>query len=118
VRVVKNGDPSSMISCVLKDHISFEDLSDIIYGSLNCIKTEDSHIRVFKMGGVEIFDEDVQYIKDGDILYVSFGEEFDESSNFAVYKMIRCIGEGGYGKVFEAKNRITKEKVAIKMIDC
>lgn len=75
-------------------------------------------MRVFKAGGVEIFNEDVQYIKDGDILFASFGEDFDESSNFALYKMIRSLGEGGYGKVFEAKNRLTKEKVAIKLIDC
>lgn len=27
------------------------------------------------------------------------------------------LGEGGFGKVFMAKNRLNKEKVAIKLID-
>ena len=31
--------------------------------------------------------------------------------------MLKILGEGGYGKVYEAKNRLTKERVAIKMID-
>ncbi len=60
------------------------------------------------MGGVELFEEDVDYIKKDEILYISEGEDFDESSNFVLYKLIREIGEGGFGKVFEGKNRITK----------
>ena len=27
------------------------------------------------------------------------------------------MGKGGYGTVYEAKNRLTKERVAIKLID-
>ena len=74
-------------------------------------------MRIFKLGGIEIFDEDIQYIKNNEILYISEGEEFDESSNFIIYKILRVLGEGGFGKVFEAKHRITKQRVAIKIIE-
>ena len=47
---------------------------------------------MFKTGGVEVFNEDIEYIKDGDILFFSFGDDFDESSNFALYKLLRCLG--------------------------
>lgn len=45
------------------------------------------------------------------------GEEFDEGSVFAEYKIIKELGAGGFGKVFEARHRITKEKVAIKIAE-
>jgi len=59
----------------------------------------------------------VEYLKEHEILYVSKGEEFDEGSHFAEYKLIREIGQGGFGKVYEAKHRISKEKVAIKIAE-
>jgi serine/threonine protein kinase len=50
-------------------------------------------------------------------LYISRGEEFDEGSHFAEYKLLSELGQGGFGKVFEAKHRISKEKVAIKIAE-
>ncbi len=41
-------------------------------------------------------------------MYISKGEEFDESSNFAIYKVIESLGEGGYGKVFKAENPLKR----------
>lgn len=74
-------------------------------------------MRLFRGSGVEIFEEDIQFLRNNEMLFISRGEEFDETSNFALYKKSRDLGEGGFGKVYEAKNRLTKEKVAIKMID-
>jgi serine/threonine protein kinase len=48
------------------------------------------------------------------MLYVSRGEEYDDGSVLAEYKIIRELGQGGFGTVYEAKHRLTKEKVAIK----
>lgn len=48
---------------------------------------------------------------------MSLGEEFDEGSVFAEYKIVKELGAGGFGKVFEARHRITKEKVAIKIAE-
>lgn len=108
MRVVQNGNPTEMKSCILKKHINFDELAEIICEKMEISRRGATKIRIFKTGGVEVFNEDVQYIKEGDILFVSFGDEFDDSSNFAVFKMKECLGQGGYGKVYEAKNRLTK----------
>ncbi|EGR34275.1 protein kinase domain protein [Ichthyophthirius multifiliis] len=117
IKLVKNGDPAQIINCLIKQHINFDQLENIIIENMQLSKDFQGQIRVFKVGGIEILNEDVQYIKNNDILYVSEGQEFDESSNFAIYKIIRVLGEGGFGKVYKAKNRITKQCVAIKMIE-
>ena len=44
-------------------------------------------IRIFKNADIELYDEDLKYLKDDEILFISKGEEFDESSNFAVFKI-------------------------------
>lgn len=107
-----------MRTCLIKDHINFDGLAETVCDAIEVSRRDIGLVRVFKTGGVEVFNEDVQYIKDGDILFISFGDEFDESSNFALYKLLNCLGQGGYGKVFEARNRLNKERYAIKMIDC
>lgn len=65
----------------------------------------------------QVETEEVEYIKDHEILYISKGEEFDEGSLFAEYKLLRELGQGGFGKVYEAKHRISKERVAIKIAE-
>ncbi|EGR33927.1 protein kinase domain protein [Ichthyophthirius multifiliis] len=75
-------------------------------------------MRIFKSVGVEIFEDDIKYIKANQILYISpNGQDFDESNNFAVYKLGKLIGKGGFGQVYESKHRITHEKFAIKIIN-
>lgn len=51
------------------------------------------------------------------MIYISKGEDFDDSSNFAVYKKISELGKGGYGIVYYAQNTLNNEHVAIKMLD-
>ena len=74
-------------------------------------------LRLFTSDGVEIFEEDLEYIKNGAILFVSIGEEFDSASSFGEYKKIKVIGEGGFGKVILGEHRMSKEKVAIKIVN-
>jgi hypothetical protein len=38
-------------------------------------------------------------IKNKERVYVSRGEEFDCEMNFGEYKIIKPLGEGGFGKV-------------------
>ena len=45
------------------------------------------------------------------------GEEFDQTSSFSEYKIIKQIGEGGFGRVMLAEHIQTKEKVAIKFVN-
>ena len=40
------------------------------------------NIRVFGVDAVELFDEDLLYLKNGDRVFVSKGEDFDSNKNF------------------------------------
>ena len=72
--------------------------------------------RIFGVDAVELFDEDLLFLKDGNRLYLSRGEDFDSNRNFGEYEIIRVLGEGGFGSVSLAKSRITHEQVAIKVM--
>ena len=45
------------------------------------------------------------------------GEEFDQYSCFSEYEIQKQIGEGGFGKVVLGVHKVTKEKVAIKIVN-
>jgi MAP/microtubule affinity-regulating kinase len=47
---------------------------------------------------------------------VSKGEDFDSNRNFGEYEIIKLLGEGGFGSVSLAKNKITGDYAAIKVI--
>ena len=34
-------------------------------------------LRLFNESGVELYEQDLQFVKDGDLLYVSKGDDFD-----------------------------------------
>lgn len=55
---------------------------------------------------MELFEEDLQYVKDNCHLYVTEGENFDSSIGLAQYHQIRVIGEGGFGRVILAQHRV------------
>lgn len=44
---------------------------------------KNAPIRIYNSEGSEYFEEDLDYIKNGSVLYVSKGEEFDPTSCFA-----------------------------------
>lgn len=63
-------------------------------------------------------DYDFYFFKDGDEFVFSHkGEDFNYKQILDNYKVIRKIGEGGFGKVFLAKEKSTGTKYAIKYID-
>lgn len=45
-------------------------------------------------------------------------EYFNYKNCLVPYKIIKQLGEGGFGKVMLAKNRVTNEEVAIKFLGC
>lgn len=95
-----NGNPSMESNQVLRNNLRISELIEKGCRSLNLILSEKEFegIRIFQLGGVELFDDDIKYIKPNEILYVSPDrQEFDDSSNFAIYKILHKIGKGGYG---------------------
>lgn len=73
-------------------------------------------IRIFKQGGVELYADDMEFIHNNEMLYISKGEDFDQGSNFAMYERQKVIGQGGYGTVYQGLNKMTNKQVAIKMV--
>jgi MAP/microtubule affinity-regulating kinase len=112
---VRNGNPTKIYPAKLKRNMNHEQICDEIARALDL--KSNKNIRIFRHGGVEVMEDETKYLIDGDMLYISRGEDFDDSSNFAVYQVTRTLGQGGYGKVVEATHALTKECVAIKLLD-
>lgn len=64
---------------------------------------------------MEIYEEDIPFLLDRDILYVSKGEDFNIKTYYSEYEIIKHLGQGGFGKVVLGVHKKTKEKVAIKI---
>jgi serine/threonine protein kinase len=72
------------------------------------------NMRLFNSNGMELYEADMEFIKDKEVIYVSMGEEFDVKSYSSEYETIKELGAGGFGKVVLAQNKSTGQKVAIK----
>ena len=73
-------------------------------------------IRLFKQGGIEIFQDDLEYLKNNETIFVSKGEDFDDKTQLMEYDLLKQLGEGGFGRVFLGVHKKTGEKVALKFI--
>ncbi|CAD8106440.1 unnamed protein product [Paramecium primaurelia] len=109
-----NGDLNSAIITMEYSLISMKDIKK---KAEHFYSIELDRLRLFTQQGVEIFEEDLMFLKDGTLLYVSDSRDFDAYSQFSVYQIIKTLGEGGFGKVMLGKHKLTQEQVAIKIID-
>lgn len=74
--------------------------------------------KLYNRNGLEIHDDDVQFINNRDIFYIAFdGEEFNNCAILDEYEIGKIIGEGGFGKVYIATHKESKKKVAVKFMD-
>jgi len=55
---------------------------------------------LFNEKGVELFEEDLEFLEDGVSVYASKGAEFDTNSCLSEYHLEKELGEGGFGKVW------------------
>lgn len=73
---------------------------------------------IYNKQGIQLFDEDVNFIKADDVLYIAVnGESFNNCAILDDYRMQEKIGEGGFGTVHLATNRETNVQYAIKFMD-
>jgi MAP/microtubule affinity-regulating kinase len=114
IKVYKNGEPTKFFDLKIKKSYKATDLVKIVDENLNLGSIQK--FRLFTLEGVEISTEELEYIKDGDALFASRGENFDKNSTLAEYEILNQLGEGGFGSVFLALHRRSKEKVAIKFL--
>ena len=63
---------------------------------------------------MELYDDDFDYMRDGDEVYVSRGEDFDHATYYSEYEIVKTLGFGGFGKVVLGIHKKTGEQVAIK----
>ena len=73
-------------------------------------------LRLFKEGGIELFQDDLEYLKNNEPIFVSKGEDFDDNTQLQEYEVTKQLGEGGFGRVFLGIHKKTGEKVALKYI--
>lgn len=122
-----NGDSSTYIFVKIAKNATFKELAKIIQEKLELRNIK--RLRLFQQEGVEIFNDDIDFLRSGATLYVSLGinyfhslltkkgEDFDQNSCFSEYEIIRTLGEGGFGKVVLGIHKLTKEKFAIKIVN-
>lgn len=114
IKVHKNGSPTTFFDLKVKKSYKPDIIIKTIIENLQLQPVQK--FRLFTVEGVEIYPEELLYLKDGDALFASRGEEFDKNSTLAEYEIEGRLGEGGFGSVFLAVHRRSKEKVAIKFL--
>ncbi|CAD8207842.1 unnamed protein product [Paramecium octaurelia] len=112
IRIYLNGDSSKYTDLKIAQNTTWNDIQTQLDQKFGKFR----EMRLFTQQGVEIFDDDVKFFKDGQSFYASRGDEFDPYSPFSQYETMKQLGEGGFGCVTLAKHRITGELVAIKII--
>ncbi|KRW98473.1 Protein kinase-like domain [Pseudocohnilembus persalinus] len=117
IKILKNGEKNIKkgIKIFLYKKYQLKDLKAICEKKL--FKQQLQSFRLFTDQGVELFEDDLEYIAYDSTLYASNGEDFDPISQFSQYKELKYLGQGGFGKVMLAEHRQTKQKVAIKYIE-
>lgn len=77
-----------------------------------------SNCILYNLQGMRLDEEDVDFVHDGDEFYLeTCGRAFDMRQVIDQYKLDKVLGQGGFGKVYRAIHRKTKEVVAVKTID-
>ena len=67
---------------------------------------------------MELFGDDFFFMNNDDTLYVSVsGEDFQYSQLLSIYKQTKLLGQGGFGKVYQAEHERTGAFAAIKYIN-
>ncbi len=82
---------------------------------MNFSFSEMKKLRLFNSEGLEIYDEDVIFLQNKDILYISLGQDFKVNTYYSEYQMVKVLGQGGFGQVHLGVHKKTKQKVAIKV---
>ncbi|CAK75963.1 unnamed protein product (macronuclear) [Paramecium tetraurelia] len=113
IKIYRNGDSNLCCTVTIRDNTKFHEIRKTLQQKWD---TYFNRLRLFNQEGVEITEDDIDYIKNGTVLFASKGEEFDESFQLAEYEQLQDIGEGGFGKVVLGRHKQTGEKVAIKMV--
>ncbi len=106
IKIFKNGAENSKkyVTITLRYDLKMSDILSILEDKINFGNV--TKLRIFTPEGVEIFEEDLPYVKNHAILFASKGEDFDAKTSFAEYKKTKVLGEGGFGKVILGEHKV------------
>lgn len=114
VKVNGNGAIQHKDSIHRNDLEDFESFLERLARGLRLKTARGSQLRLYNYNGMELFQPDLGYIKDKEVLFLSSGEDFDAKSFTSEYETIKSLGAGGFGRVVLAVNKLTGQQVAIK----
>lgn len=110
-----NSTVSTEIPFRSQEKTNFYSLLETLNTKLLFNENDLSKLRLFNCEGMELYEEDLRFLKDGEIVYVSRGEDFNFQTYYSEYTILKLLGQGGFGKVQLAMHKKTKQKVAIKI---
>ena len=115
ILVFLNSDIKKRLRIIVQGSIS------LVQIQAKCIKQfkikPESQVILYDMQGEIISEDDCECISENEVLFCSKGESFTKLGLKAVYKKVRTLGKGGFGTVKLYKDRLTKQLVAIKLIE-
>ena len=76
----RNGDPTNSFDFKITSTTKFNDIKKFANDRFN---SKYEFIRLFNAEGVEIMEDDLEFIKNNSVLFISKGEDFDYNSSFA-----------------------------------
>ena len=114
IHLFRNGRPERKLSINIIKNTSFYDFTNLIIEKMGLKNVKK--LRLFKEGGIELFQDDLEYLKNNEPIFVSKGEDFDDHTQLQEYEVSKQLGEGGFGRVFLGIHKKTGEKVALKYI--
>jgi len=123
IRCWINGKPSENQFKITYNKESITDLKRLKEQIISSNKFDSSSSSINKMiiynyKGIQIDDDEVPYLNENTILYISLdGNKFNPSNYFYQYEIIKSLKSGGYAEVILAKNLLNNEKVSIKKTD-
>eukprot|EP01017_Pseudomicrothorax_dubius_P023981 TRINITY_DN2552_c0_g3_i2.p1 TRINITY_DN2552_c0_g3~~TRINITY_DN2552_c0_g3_i2.p1 ORF type:complete len:295 (-),score=72.90 TRINITY_DN2552_c0_g3_i2:51-935(-) len=110
----RNGDYTRCSNVSIRQNMSFVELQRALAHRFDV--SDPTSIRIFNSQGIELYKEDLIFIKKDDVIYVSRGEDFDRASSLAEYTILKKLGEGGFGSVELGRHKRTQDLVAIKSV--
>lgn len=113
----QNGNSTVCTDLVLRsnERLSFNSILETLNSKLGFHLNDISKLRLFNIEGMELYEEDLRFLKEGEVVYVSKGDDFNFQTYYSEYSIVRLLGQGGFGKVQLAVHKKTKQKVAIKI---
>jgi len=114
IKVYKNGDANTSFDLKVNSEFKAKDLAELIETNLKLKPVQK--LRLFTAEGLEVSVEELAYIKNGEAVFASRGENFDRSSTLGEYEILKTLGEGGFGEVLLATHKRSGDQVAIKFL--